>query len=72
MVEGDLWVHAQTDLADFYAGRLTLRQIWVRMGAMPPETFCGAVVRTLAERAEAASKFSDVDAALNMFGGQHA
>jgi hypothetical protein len=32
-----LWVYGNTDLADFYAGRLTLRQIKVRLLSLPHE-----------------------------------
>ena len=72
MVEGDLWVHARTDLADFYAGRLTLRQIWVRFSGLPPEANIMVELSGLVEKAEAARKVADVDDVLKMIGGPRA
>jgi hypothetical protein len=76
VVEGDLWVYARTDLADFYAGRLTLRQIWVRFSSLPPEANIWTALEPEMKQAEATRKAKSVESSLSQFyatnGGQHA
>lgn len=59
-MEGSLWVYGHTDLTDFYRDRLTLRQIYVRIRALPAEA---PLVRLLAaeqEKAEVEAKEREV------------
>lgn len=67
MVEGDLWIHGQTDLGDLYRERLTLRQVWVRLVAMPAEAGWWGILRAEHEKAEAAQQESEIKSLLAQF-----
>lgn len=67
MVEGSLWVYGRTDLADFYRGTLTLRQVWVRLRALPEEAPIWAVLDAEREKAEQRKQVDEIDAALAPF-----
>ena len=64
-----MWVHARTDLTDFYSGALTLRQIWVRFTGLPAEANIWTTLREQEERAESARKLADIDDVMRMVGG---
>lgn len=67
MVEGSLWVHGRTDLADLYRDRLSLRQVWVRYRALPAEAPIWAVLRDEYEKAENEKREAEVAALLAQF-----
>ena len=52
MVEGSLWVYGQTDLTDYYADRLTLRQVWNRLVVLPRTAPSWALIESETEKAE--------------------
>jgi len=62
-----LWVYAHTDLGDFYRDRLTLRQIWVRIKALPPDAPLLAILEAEAGEAQAQAKADEIDALLAQF-----
>lgn len=66
-MEGSLWVYGQTRLADYYADRLTLRELANRFFALPPEAPVWDIVREEQERAKAARKADDIDDVLTRF-----
>lgn len=57
------------DLADVYRDRLTLRQVWVRIKALPPDAPLWAAVAADEDRSERARLADDIDAALTMMRG---
>ena len=67
MVEGDLWRYCQTDLTDFYAGALTLRQVWVRFQSLPYEAAIREVLRERAEAAETVERADEIESLLSAF-----
>ena len=62
-----MWVYAHTDLGDFYRDRLTLRQIWVRIKALPPDAPLIAVIEAMDADAEAEAKQREVEETLARF-----
>lgn len=62
-----MWVYGQTDLADFYAGRLSLRQLLNRFVALPPEAPIWHTLREEADAAEAVSREAEIEQTLAKF-----
>lgn len=62
-----MWVYGHTDLTDFYRDRLTLRQVWVRLVALPAEAPVWGVLEGMEERAKEARQVNEIDQALAMF-----
>lgn len=56
------------DLGDLYRERLTLRQVWVRIRALPPDSAVHRSVHDQAEKAQTDQLAQDVEDALAMFG----
>lgn len=56
------------DLADLYRERMTLRQVWVRVRALPPGSAVHRSVQDGLEKAESSQMVQDVEDALAMFG----
>lgn len=56
------------DLGDLYRGELTLRQVWVRLRALPGDSAVHRSISDRAEKAEAEKAGQDVMDALAMFG----
>ena len=67
MVEGSLWVYGRTDLADFYRGDLSLRQVWVRLRSLSPEAPIWVVLEAEQEKAKQRKQVDDIDDALAPF-----
>jgi hypothetical protein len=68
VVEGSLWVYGnRTDLADFYRGDLTLRQVWVRLRALAEDAPLWVVLEAEQEKAKQRKQADDIDAALAPF-----
>lgn len=53
-----------TDLADLYRNEMTLRQLYVRVAALPPESQVAAIVREARAAEEKARAEGRIDAAL--------
>lgn len=64
-VEGALWRYG-TDLADLYRDQMTLRQLWVRIRALPGDSPVHRAVEDARVRAELDQKAQDVDDAIAM------
>ena len=62
-----MWAHAHTDLTDFYRDRLTLRQIHVRIKALPGDCYLQQVLTEAAEKAKRDQDESDLLAILDKF-----
>lgn len=56
------------DLADLYRDRMTLRQLWVRVKALPWEAPLFVEWRAAVEKAAERDKVAGVEDALAMFG----
>lgn len=56
-----------TDLADLYRGEMTLRQLWVRMQALPADTPFWVEVESARERDAVDQQVRDIDNVLDMF-----
>ena len=56
------------DLADLYRGEMSLRQLWVRLRALPGDSAVHRSVHEAAEKADADKLTQDVEDALAMFG----
>ena len=67
MVEGSLWVYGRTDLADYYRGALTLRQVYVRICSLPPESPLEGLLREQQERAAERARVAEIEATLAKF-----
>lgn len=57
----------QWDLADLYRDRLTLRQLWVRLKALPGDSPLHDSLVREREEAEEARRAADLDDALNRY-----
>lgn len=66
-VEGALALSG-IDLADLYRERMTLRQLWVRIRALPPESAVHRSVHEAGEKADADQLERGVLDALAIFG----
>ena len=67
MVEGSLWVYGRTDLADYYRGDLTLRQIANRLRSLPVEAPIWRVIEDQQAKAEEHQKVAEIEATLAKF-----
>lgn len=66
-VEGSFLRYGLGDLADLYRGRMSLRQVWVRIQALPDDAPLWNAVRVEHELAEERRKLHDLDNVLDMF-----
>lgn len=55
------------DLGDLYRDEMTLRQVWVRFWALPPDAPLLVVLRAEQEKAEADQRSADLDDALTRY-----
>lgn len=60
-------MYGRTDLADFYADRLTLRQLKVRLLGLPPEAPTWDLLREEHEKAHARRQAADIEDVLARF-----
>lgn len=65
-MEGALWVDARTDLGDLFRGTLTLRQVWVRLQALPADALIWHVIRDEQAREKSEARERRVDSAVDM------
>jgi hypothetical protein len=61
-----LWRYG-TDLGDLYRGEMTLRQLWVRMQALPADCPFWLEVEAERERDAVDQQARDIDNVLDMF-----
>lgn len=66
-VEGSFLRYGLGDLADLYRDRMTLRQVWVRIQALPGDAPLWEAVRADQEVAAERQKLRDLDNVLDMF-----
>lgn len=57
----------QWDLADLYRDRLTLRQLWVRLKALPADSPLHESLLREQQEADEAKRVADLDDALNRY-----
>ena len=62
-----MWVYGRTDLADYYRGVLTLRQVANRLLSLPHEAPIWRVVEEQQEAAEQRQKVAEIEATLAKF-----
>lgn len=62
-----MWAHAHTDLGDLYRESLTLRQIAVRIEALPPDAHLWAVLRDEREKSKRKQEAAELQAMHNKF-----
>ena len=67
MVEGDFWIHGQTDLGDLYRDEMTLRQTFVRLIALPHESRTWTTIRDEAEREQTQEQERELRSMLAQF-----
>jgi hypothetical protein len=60
-------VYGQTDLGDYYRGDLTLRQLLVRIQALPVDSPLQELLTTQAEEFRQQQNSAEVDRALSIF-----
>lgn len=60
-------MYARTDLGDFYRGSLTLRQVLVRILALPLDSPLQQLLAAQAEEVEQRRNAADIDKALSVF-----
>lgn len=66
-LEGSFLRYGLGDLADLYRDRLTLRQLWVRVTACPPDSPLWNAWRHARDEAEAQRKVDEVEDTLSIF-----
>lgn len=55
------------DLADLYRDRMSLRELWVRVQALPHDAPLWTVQAAAVEKAKAEKRSADIDDALNRY-----
>lgn len=68
-MEGSLGLYGIDLDADFWHGPMTLRKLWVRVRALPPECLLWREVHEAAEVAKAEAAERSIDETLAMVGG---
>lgn len=60
-------MYAQTDLGDFYRGTLTLRQVLIRIQALPDDSPLQLLLAHQAAQVERERNDAEIDQALSVF-----